>query len=140
MKLTERQLAHLRKTRTFAPPAVERSEPLYRFMRFGTAQEQQTVRAVLVDQRLRFARPREFNDPFDCQPHLMFSTSAEQSYQEHFEAETRRIVIMTYPADKRAQSRMESELRRFSADQLLQLTEERVRTNLLDTQRLLCCG
>jgi hypothetical protein len=41
---------------------------LYKYRSLGSDEQRSRARSAIVDSKLYFARPREFNDPFDCFP------------------------------------------------------------------------
>ena len=54
---TDDQQSYLANAERIAKVAVNRKEPLFRFLRFSSEPEKASVRAALVDRHFRFGRP-----------------------------------------------------------------------------------
>ena len=131
----QRYLAHARR---IAQVAVNRQEPLFRFLRFSSAPEKASVRAALVDRHFRFGRPRDFNDPFDCRPHLRIRGWFRWSRRRWFKHESLKRVREQFPGDSEKEEQAMAELANNSANSLVEQLESRVRKRLLDSQQMLC--
>lgn len=135
LNLTDDQKRYLEHAQRIAPVAINRKEVLFRFLRFSSDTEKASVRAAIVDRHFRFGRPRDFNDPFDCRPHL-------RKYHFfgglRFRRATLKLAREKFPDDPAKQRRARNELANFPQEHLIKLTEERVQKELLDTQLMLC--
>ena len=132
---TPEQRAFLQEARSISRIAIDRDEPLYRFLRYATASDRQTVHDALVLRQFRFGRPRDFNDPFDCRPHLRLPG------RRWFEQETLRLVREKFPGNAAAEQQAREDLKKFRPEEHVAATEQRIREQLLDRQQMLClCG
>jgi hypothetical protein len=140
-ELRAAQRAFLEKARKIAPVALDRAEPLYRFLRYASPVERQGVHDALINRHFRFGRPCDFNDPFDCRPHLYVPGLLAMSRRRWFTRETMKIVRQDYPNDPTAEQNALAELARYTMEAQVEDAEIRVRNTLLTTQRMLClCG
>lgn len=139
--LTPTQLAFLDNARRIAPVAIDRDEPLYRFLRYASELERQTVHDALVHRHFRFSRPRGFNDPFDCRPHLRLPGWFPWWQRRWYKRESLRLVREKFPGDAGREHQARAELTNFRPQQHVAGSEQNVRNNLLDKQQMLClCG
>jgi hypothetical protein len=135
------QRAFLKTARKIACVALDRTEPLYRFLRYASPLEQQSVHDALAHRHFRFGRPRDFNDPFDCRPHLYVPGRLAICRRRWFKRETMKIVRRDYPNNPAAEQRALAELAAYPMDWHVEQAELSVRNTLLTTQRMLClCG
>jgi hypothetical protein len=135
------QRAFLENARKIASVALDRTEPLYRFLRYASPLEQQSVHDALVHRYFRFARPLDFNDPFDCRPHLYVPGLLAICRRRWFERETMKIVRRDYPNNPAAEQSALAELAAHPMDGHVEQAELSVRNTLLTSQRMLClCG
>lgn len=135
---TDDQQSYLANAERIAKVAVNRKEPLFRFLRFSSEPEKASVRAALVDRHFRFGRPRDFNDPFDCQPHLRIRGWFRWSRRRRFKHESLKRVREQFPGDSEKEERAMAELDNNSDNSLVEQSESRVRKSLLDSQQMLC--
>ncbi len=131
----KRYLTHLRR---IAPLAIDRGMPQYRFFRFSSDAEENTVRAALIDRRFRFSPPRLFNDPFDSRPHLRLAHPFKWLGRLRYRVATESYVREQFRDDPSKQEQARSELANHSPETLIRQSEDRVRGTLLDSQLMLC--
>lgn len=140
-KLTPEQRVFLENARQIAPVALDRTEPLYRFLRYASPVDRQAVHDALAHRHFRFGRPRDFNDPFDCRPHLRLPGWFSWWQRRWYERESLRLVRARFPGDATREQQACAELAHFDPEQLVARSEQNVRNNLLDKQQMLClCG
>jgi hypothetical protein len=138
---TPAQRAFLRNAQQIAPIAADRTAPLYRFLRYANQVERQGVHDFLVNRHVRFGRPRDFNDPFDCRPHLKLPGQSPAWQRRWFERETLRLVREDFPGDTAREQLARQQLANVDPQQHVADAERNVRNNLLDKQQMLClCG
>lgn len=137
-EFTDVQRRFLDKAGRIASLALARREPLYRFLRYATDTDKATIRAALVDRRVRFGRPRNFNDPFDCRPHFRVPGLLPACRRRWFARESIKLARKRFPNDSAKEQQARDELAQHSTEWLVELMEQKVRDRLLDTQLMLC--
>jgi hypothetical protein len=137
-EFTEVQRRFLNNTSRIAPLALGRGDPLYRFLRYATDADKASIRSALVDRRFRFARPRDFNDPFDCRPHFRVPGLLPICRRRWFARESIKLARERFPNDPAKEQQARDELARHSTDWLVDVMEQSIRDRLLDTQLMLC--
>ena len=96
---------------------------LYRFRRFESDREIDSVFATIAKREVRFARPRDFNDPFDPRP-LVVATNAR---------------LVRERVEKMARQRREKNLRqKVTPSEAAELLTERYRKTWPEDFRMLC--
>lgn len=137
-EFTEVQQRFLNNVSRIAPLALARRDPLYRFLRYATDADKATIRAALVDRHFRFARPRGFNDPFDCRPHFRVPGLLPTCRRRWFARESIKLARKRFPNDPAKKQQARDELARHSTEWLVDVMEQKIRDQLLDTQLMLC--
>jgi hypothetical protein len=137
-KFTEVQRRFLDNASRIAPLALRRRDSLYRFLRYATDADKATIRAALIDRCFRFARPRDFNDPFDCRPHFHVPGLLPICRRRWFARESIKLARARFPNDPAKEQQARDELARHSTEGLVHVMEQKIRDRLLDTQLMLC--
>jgi hypothetical protein len=137
-QFTDLQRRFLDNARRIAPLALARHEPLYRFLRYASPADKATVRAALVDRHFRFGRPRDFNDPFDCRPHFRLARPFQWLGRQRYRAASMKLVREKDPNDPAKEQRARDDLAKHSPEELIEVSEQTVRSRLLNSQLMLC--
>jgi hypothetical protein len=101
-----------------ASPMTERVvKYLYKYRSLGSDEQRNRARTTIVDSKLYFAQPREFNDPFDCFPVPKRMT----------EAQVKKVITDVWRKHKPQQSRRDRRAELKGAKERIGNFEDRVR-------------
>lgn len=54
---------------------------LYKYLSLGKGRQRASVKRIFTERRLRFAKPLDFNDPFDCKTLFHFDTATDNDWR-----------------------------------------------------------
>jgi hypothetical protein len=132
----EKQRARLAEARQWRFPWAAKIDTLYKFRSFQDA-SRQYVEQILLESRIYFSHPDDFNDPFDVAPVLKLGGDPnDPAYRREVEA----AELASHRAAGRTDEQIEG-LRRSEGVTLEQLPERagaNMRSALRDAKRILC--
>lgn len=104
--------------------ATERALPavLYRFRPFSTEIDKGRLRDILLKHRLHFARPRDFNDPFDPRP--VYRLSSRERFLYEYIRKARQSASSKEEADRRERELLRRDLSELVASVTRRQQEE----------------